>query len=260
MRLRKAPRAHELKKENHVQTAVQGRSSPDSERTTARIVGALFLAAFFAYGGGSAVLASILYAPDHLSAIAANTMQLRIGAILMLVNSVVVAAIGVLMLRVARPYSEGIAFSYLAARIVESVLLAVGVVFLLMQISLGRESLEAGAAGASSLGALSTATIQGNVSAFQIAMIALGLGSVPFWYLFYRLGLVPRVLAAWGVVGYAIFLSGFVLEILGFSVGLILSIPGGLFEMAVGIWLIAKGFGSPVTATGAAEASVAAAA
>ncbi len=259
MSLRKPRTSSRTKRENHVQTAVQGRYSPDTHRTTARIVGALFLAGFFAYGGGSAVLASILDAPDRLSAIAANTMQLRIGAILMLLNSVVVAAIGILMLRVARPHSEAIALGYLGARIIESVLLAVGVVFLLMQIPLASVSLEAGAAGPSSLGAVSTATVQANDFAFQIAMIALGLASVPFWYLFYRIGLVPRVLAVWGVVGYAIFLSGAVLEILGFGVGLILSLPGGLFEIAVGIWLLAKGFGSPVTAAHAAEASVAAA-
>ncbi|HYI65655.1 MAG TPA: DUF4386 domain-containing protein [Candidatus Limnocylindrales bacterium] len=238
-----------------MQSTIQARPGPDQYRTTARVVGVLFLAAFFAYGGGSAVLATVLDAPNYLSNLAANTGQLRIGALLMLVNSLVVAAIGVLMLRIARPHGEVIAFGYLAARLVEAVVLAVGVVFLLLQIPLGREAAEAGAAGAPSLQVLSSLSIQGNDSAYQVAMIALGLGSVPFWYLFYRSGLVPRFLAAWGIVGYAIFASGAVLEILGLEVGLILSVPAGLFEASIGIWLIVKGFSSPVAASRTSPAS-----
>ena len=242
-----------------MQTTIQGRSGPDHHRTTARVVGVLFLAAFFAYGGGTAVLASVLDAPNYLSNLAANTGQLRIGALLMLVNSLVVAAIGVLMLRVAKPHSEVVAFGYLGARLVEAVVLAVGVVFLLLQIPLAREAVDGGAAGAAALPMLSELSTQGNFYAYQVAMIALGLGSLPFWYLFYRSGLVPRFLAAWGIVGYAIFATGAVLEILGLEVGLILSIPGGLFEASLGIWLIVKGFSSSVAAsrTNSAPASMA---
>ncbi len=242
-----------------MQSTLEGRHGPDANRTTARIVGVLFLPAFFVYGGGSALLASIPAAPDYLSSIATNAMPLRAGAVLMLINSLVVAAIGILMLRVARPHSEVIAFGYLGARLVEAVVLAVGVIILLLQIPLAREAAGAGSAAAASSAILSSVSIEGNFFAYQIGMIALGLGSVPFWILFYRTGLVPRSLAALGIVGYGIFASGAVLEILGFNVGLLLSIPGALFEASIGIWLIAKGFSSPVTAprTGPAEAPIA---
>jgi hypothetical protein len=83
---------------------------------------------------------------------------------------------------------------------------------------------------------------RGNAVAYRVAMIALGIGSVPFWYLAYRVGLVPRALAAFGVVGYAIFATGYALDLLGLDVGLLAAIPGGLFEVAVAVWLIAKGF------------------
>ena len=214
-------------------------------RTTAKVVGALFIAAFFAYGGGRTVLASVLGASDPLASIGADATALRVGAILMLLNSVIVAAIGVLLFRVARPHSEGIAFGYLTGRIVEAVFLAVGIVFVLLQIPLGREYLEAGAS-APLIQSLSTVALQGNDFAYAIAMFALGLASIPFWALFYRLQLVPRPLALVGIVGYAIFMTGMVLELLGVTgAGLIGSMPGGLFEIAVGIWLIAKGFRSP---------------
>jgi Domain of unknown function (DUF4386) len=76
-------------------------------------------------------------------------------------------------------------------------------------------------------------------------MVALGLGSLPFCYLLYRSKLLPKIAAIWGNIGYAIFLTGAILEMLGFSVGTMLSIPGGLFEIFSGIWLFVKGFNSP---------------
>jgi hypothetical protein len=48
------------------------------------------------------------------------------------------------------------------------------------------------------------------------------------------------------VVGYAIHLTGGIAEIFGVHVGLMLSVPGGLFEVALGFWLIAKGFNSVI--------------
>ena len=65
--------------------------------------------------------------------------------------------------------------------------------------------------------------------------------------LLYRTRMVPRALAAWGVIGYAIHLSGAIAEIFGVHVGLVLSLPGGFFELAFGFWLIAKGFESVLT-------------
>ena len=60
--------------------------------------------------------------------------------------------------------------------------------------------------------------------------------------MFYRARLVPRFVAVWGLVGYAIHLGGAVLELLGFNLGLIPVLPGGLWELFTGVWLIARGF------------------
>ena len=242
-----------------VQTTTRGRSSPATHRTTAIAVGVLILLGYLAYGPATAVIQSMLEAPDALSGLAADTLQLGIGAVLMLVNSVAVVAIGVLMYRVAKPHGEGIALAYVVTRIFESIVMAVGIVFLLLQVPLAREAAEAGAAGAATLQVLSTLSSQANFYAYQVAMVGLGVGSVPFWYLVYRSRLIPRSLAGLGIAGYAVFATGAVLEILGVEAGLIMSIPGGLFEVAVAIWLIVRGFSSPVAAsrTVRAEASMA---
>src|SRR5919199_1756340 len=53
-------------------------------------------------------------------------------------------------------------------------------------------------------------------------------------YVLYRAKLLPRVLAVWGLVGYAVILCGSVLEVLGFNLMLIHTLPGGLWEVLVG--------------------------
>jgi hypothetical protein len=143
----------------------------------------------------------------------------------MLVNSAVVVGIGVLAFPVLRPHSELTAHAYLVGRAVEAALLAVGVVFLL----------------------LPEPVAAGNHYSYQVAMMAVGATGVLFCRVLFRARLVPRALAVWGVVGYAVFLLGAALEVLGHGVGVALSVPGGLFEIAFGVLLIAKGFtGGPL--------------
>jgi hypothetical protein len=87
-----------------------------------------------------------------------------------------------------------------------------------------------------------TVAVQSNSMAYQIAVISLGVGSTFLCWLLFRTRLVPRFLAVWGLVGYAIYLAGAIAEISGTHIGLILSIPGGLFEVGFALWLIVKGF------------------
>ncbi len=228
--------------ENRMQATEEVPHVLNTYRTTARAVGVLFLAAIATYLTGNGLIQSILSTPDHLSIVPAKSTQLGIGAMLMLVNSAVVAGIGILMLPVLKRHNESIAFGYFGSRIVESVVLAVGVVFLLLQIPLGREYLKAGASDTSYLQALSTLSTQASQYAYQFGMIAVGLGGVMLGYLFYRAQLVPRLVAVWGLVGYALLLCGAVVEVLGVDLALLFSIPGGLWEMFIGAWLIVKGF------------------
>jgi hypothetical protein len=199
--------------------------------------------------GGNGVIQSILGAPDHLSAVAANGVMLAIGALLILMAGVWDAAHGILMFPVLKPHGERIAFGYLGYRIVDAVFIGLWVLFLLVQIPLGREYLNAGAADTSSLQALSAVSTQASLYAYQIAMLFVGLAGVLLCYTFYRAKLVPRPIAVWGLAGYAIHLGGAGLELLGFNLGLVPVIPGGLWELFIGVWLIAKGFSaSPVPA------------
>jgi hypothetical protein len=199
---------------------------PDSSvRRTARNVGVLFLAGFLTYGVGNLIATGIVSSADR----SGSTALFATGATLMLLNSAFVIGIGVLMFPILRAHDKVVAAGYLGTRIFEGVVLAMGVVSLIVL----------------------TGSHANNANAvfYSVAEAGLGVGSLVFCALLFRTGLVPRVLAVWGFVGYACFAGGNVLELFGVTgAALVGAIPGGLFELTFGIWLIARGFASTATA------------
>lgn len=173
-----------------------------STRTTGRVIGALFLSAFVLYGSGAAL--------------AGSASTARAGVVLMVANCVAVATIGVLGLRVIG--AAGV--PYLVGRAGEAALLAVGAAFVPVGAPFADDVVH---------------------HTYQLAMISLGVGSLPFCLALRRDGWVPSWLAVWGLVGYAVLALGAVAELLGHAVGIALSVPGGLFEVTFGALLAARG-------------------
>src|SRR5215213_627343 len=219
-------------------------------RTTARVVGILYVAGLVIGIGGMVLIQSILGAPDYLSAVSASSVLLAIGAVLWLMPAAGDAAHGVLMFPILKQqHSERIAIGYLGFRIVNAVFLAVMVLFILLQIPLASEYLKAAGSDTSFLQALSNVFMQAQLYAYNVAMTFVGVASLLLCYTLYKAKLVPRLLAIWGLVGYAIILCGSVLEVLGFGLLSIHAIPGGLWELFIGVWLIVKGFNPSAFAT-----------
>ena len=169
-------------------------------------------------------------------------MLLALGAVLWLSTVAGDAAHGILMFPVLKPHSERAAVGYLAARIIDATFIAVMALLILVQIPVGIEYLNAGSSDTSYLQALSAVLTEANLYAYEFAMITVGVAGLILCSMFYRAQLVPRLLAVWGLIGYAILLLGSVLQVLGFNLNSIQAIPGGLWELFIGVWLIAKGF------------------
>lgn len=223
---------------------VQNRSSRTYYRTTARIVGVLYLAGMVIGIGGNILIQSVLTAPDGLASIAASSMLLAIGAVCWLATVAGDAAHGVLMFPVLKRHSERSAVGYLTTRIIDATFIAVMALLILIQIPLGAAYLT-GTADASTLPALSTVFNQANLYAYEIAMITVGVAGLILCNAFSKTGLIPRPLALWGLIGYLVILTGSVLQVLGFDLHSIQAIPGGLWEGFIGVWLIVKGFAPP---------------
>src|SRR5437870_4782639 len=145
-------------------------------RTTAKIVGAVYLAGFVVGLVGSGLFQSILGATGasaNLPAVAASSVLLAFGAILWLMAVAGDAAHGVLMFPILRRYHERIALGYLASRIVDAVFIAVMVLFVLVQIPLASAFVKAAVTDASFLQTVSGLFAQGQVYAYDIGMITM---------------------------------------------------------------------------------------
>lgn len=214
----------------------------NTQRNLARIIGVLFLIPFFGYGVGNGLISSVLDSSNYLEMISPSKLQITIGGLLMLLNSISVVGIGVMIFPVIEEHNKRAAIGYLCTRIVEAVILTVGIICLLLAMTLGENHAKADTAALTMLFDLAK---KANFWAYQIAMIALGLGSIWFCMVLWKSHLVPAPLALLGLAGYCLLVIGVVLEFFGFGVGIMLSVPGGLFEMGLAVWLLVKGFNMP---------------
>jgi hypothetical protein len=210
----------------------------DPRSASARWIGVLFLAGFLSYGTGFGLVSSVIGAPHFLSGVPAHRSTLLVGAFLMLLNSLVDVGKGVLFFPILDRHSRRIALTYLATMIVEVVLLALGVLCLLMLVPLATHATP----GDGFPQLLGTLAVEANGMAYQVAEMLLGLGCLFLCSLLFRARLLPRWLSAWGWLGYAVLSAGTIAEICGIHIGLACSIPGGLFEIMLGFWLIFSGF------------------
>jgi hypothetical protein len=207
--------------------------------TTAKVIGALYILGFVV-----GIAGSVLGTPGQLDTVSARSMTIAIGALLWLIAAAGDAVHGVMMFPILKENNERIALGYFGARIVEAAIIAVSALFILLQIPLGAEFVKASASETSYFQSLSSLFVQSQAYTYQIGMVALGMAGLTLCYGFHRAKLVPQFFIIWGVIGYVSFLGGSMLEILGFHLQLLHTLPGGLWEMSIGVWLIVKGFHS----------------
>ena len=82
-----------------------------------------------------------------------------------------------------------------------------------------------------------------DTTGYLLAMAVLGVGSVPFCRLLGEQGWLPGWLAVWGMAGYVALTVGAVIELTtGWAVIVVFAVVGGLFELVLGLRLVARGF------------------
>ncbi|MBP2326556.1 hypothetical protein JOF56_006941 [Kibdelosporangium banguiense] len=168
----------------------------------------------------TAVLVALLFLTSTASFAAGSSLidTHFAGALLVGYTGLAVVGIGAALFPVLKPYGQGLATGYLVLRTGECLVLLVA-------------AADVAASG----------TYELLVYAFS------GVGGLALSGLLLRSGLVPRWLATLGIVGYAALLAGVVSDLLGLSrldsgIGVAFYVPGGLFELALPLLLLVKGF------------------
>lgn len=206
-------------------------------KVNSKIIGLLFILPLLFYGIGNSLVSTTLTSNSFNQA----SIDVKIGGLLMILNSITVTIIGILLFPILKIHQKEIAWAYIITRVFESLLLLIGIISMLSIIALG-QNLSETKLNAIEFQNLKTFIWGMNYYSYQISMLILGLGSIPFCYLMYKQHLVPNYLSLWGAGGYGLLFVGSICEIFGFNIGIALSIPGGLFELSFGLWLLIQGF------------------
>lgn len=206
-----------------------------------KTVGTLFIAAMFAAIAGNMLLIPIIGESDFLGAVLDNNLAVRIAGFLLLLNSIFVAGIGVFMYPTLSQRNHFYALGYVVSRIIESVVLIIGIVSLMSLLTLADQYAKEDIGNTSYILTLGMAAINSNWYSYNIAMIVLGLSGLTFCYVIHTSKLVPKSLS---LLGYFVLAATSIFAILGFEIGLFVTLPVFLFEVILGIWLIVKGFDS----------------
>ncbi len=216
-------------------------------RKTGIIVGVLFLTATVTGMLGDSLGGSILNAPDYLMNVYPNRTQVVIAVLMSFVLGLAIVGIAVFLFPILRKHNEPIALGYVSIRTAEFAILLVWSISPLLLITLSQEYIKAGDPDASNFQTLGAVLIALRHWAWRLVYILNGVLTLILAYLLYQSRLVPRPISVLGLIGGAVLLLGTALAIFGLidvdqGAGLLVVLPGGLFELILPIWLIVKGF------------------
>jgi len=195
-----------------------------SRRKIAVIVGILFFVQMVTAMVGTSLIQAFVDGDT-------DRAPLTVGVLLMMCSGIAVVGIGLLMYQVLKAVNHRLAFWYPVLRVIEFTVSTVFGIYLLTQLEVVPNHL-------------------------LWVYIPTGIGGLILTYLLFVSRLVPRPIAVLGFVGYVSLSLGVPLDLLDVldmnkGPGLALLAPGGLFEFVfLPIWLIAKGFRSPLSGQG----------
>jgi hypothetical protein len=222
----------------------------NSNRKTAIIVGVLFITATVAYSIGMILLDPILGGSDYLTKASENANQMIIGALLVLIDAIAVAGIGIVIFPILKKYNEASALGYAGARIVEGVLFMINAITILTLLTLSQEFAKAGALDAFYYQTLGTVLLSAGNWFYLLGLgLVFALSALILNFVLYKSKLVPRWLSGWGLIGAALVFANYLLESFGINPVEILFLPIAVQEMVFAVWLIVKGFNQSALAS-----------
>jgi Domain of unknown function (DUF4386) len=218
--------------------------TPEQQRR-ARIFGVLFALTFVTSIAGLLLYQPVLDDADYILGDGSDT-RIRLGALSEIFLAITNIGTAVVLWPIVRRQSETIALSYFASRVVESTIIAVGLVSLLSVVTLREEFAGAGA-DADSLTVAGESLVAIHDWTFLLGPgFGVGLNGILLGYLFYRSGLVPPRMAMLGLIGGPMIFASSIAVLFGAyeqdGAHFLFSIPEIAFEASITVYLIWKGF------------------
>lgn len=220
----------------------------NTNKKSALIVGILFILAAVTAIIGLILYDPILNGPDYLKKGSEHANQVILGALMELI--LVVSAVGTAttMFPILRKYNETIALWHVCFRLLEAIIITIGIISVLSLLTLSREFAAAAASDTASFQASGILLKAVHDWTFLLGpLFMLGINTMMYSYIFYKTKLVPRFIPILGMTGATLVFICALLVMFGViqqvSVwGAILALPVAANEMILAVWLIVKGF------------------
>jgi hypothetical protein len=220
----------------------------NSNRKRAIIIGVLFIAAAIFSILGLVSYSPILNNPEYITEGPTSEKQIVLGALFELMTAATVAGTAIAFFPILKKRNESMALGYVGFRLLEAVLIVVGLVSILTLLTL-RQEFASGAA--LDVPSLQTADrLLRSIHAWALILgpnFMLGINTLLYSFLLYQTKLVPRTIAVIGLVGAVSVFTAAFLEMFGVieqisTWGAVLAIPVATYEMTLAVYLIVKGF------------------
>ncbi|HEY1045351.1 MAG TPA: DUF4386 domain-containing protein [Bacteroidia bacterium] len=208
-----------------------------SKINSARFFAACFILSFLTYGIGSLMVESMQLVQLNLNDKEMIRTKYILGIVLISVfHTIFNLCLLLTMNSVIRQLSPFLSKVYLYFGCVATVLLAIGGLCLLWPILKFGSELE--------LNEFLSEMNHGhqmNFRLYQIGMCLWGFAGIALCWTFIQFKFFPLWFCCLGIVVYTVFIIGTILELNHVKVGVYFSIPGGLFELTLSVWLIIRG-------------------
>jgi hypothetical protein len=188
--------------------------------------------------------------PDYLVELSANETQVIVGMLIELVWVLAVVGIIVTLFPVLKRHNETLALGFSALRFMEAMSTVVSSILLLTLLTSSQEFVQAGVPEASSLQTAGTLLLAAREWAFMIGSgLIWSLSALILNLMLYQSKPVPRWLSGWGLVGAILSFATYLSQSFGANPTELLFLPIAVQEMVFAVWLIFKGFKTPVVAS-----------
>jgi hypothetical protein len=226
----------------------------NSARTIAIVAGALFLVTEVAAIVGRLLYQPVLSDPRYIVKGSGSDPRVLLGAFSEVILAIAVIGTAVTLFPIIRRQDEGLALGYVGGRLLEAVIIVIGIISVLSVVRL-RQDL----AGGTDADAFALET----VGKYLVGVLdwtfllgphmVLGANTVLLAYLLNRAGLVPGWISVLGLIAGPLIFASATSVLFGVykqasGVATIAAIPMIAWELSLAVWLIFKGFNpSPIT-------------
>ena len=233
-----------------------------SPRKTALVAGICYLITFIS------IPTLALYGPvkNHRGWIisSGSGTAVLVGGFLEVIVALAGIGTAITLYPVVKRQNEGVALSFVAARVLEAGMIFTGVVSLLSLVTLRQDLGTAGGADAASLVTTGASHVAVYNATFLLGQSLMpGINALLLGSLMYRSRLVPRLIPVMGLIGAPLLITAVFAMLFGgidqgSSLAALAALPVAAWEFSLGVWLVVKGFKpSPITTEMTATTSAA---